>query len=64
MSPSSLELPQINVLFFMQDDPGLAFCDRLEASLDQSAATRRRLLDALLHDALEPVADREMEAAE
>ena len=34
----------------------MALCDRLEASLDQSAATRRRLLDALLHEALEPAA--------
>ncbi len=35
----------------------MALPDRLEASLDQSAATRRRLLDALLHEALDPVAE-------
>ena len=28
----------------------MALCDRLEASLDATAATRRRLLDALLTD--------------
>lgn len=39
-------------------------CDRLEASLDQTAATRRRLLDALLAEALAPVDAREMAAAE
>lgn len=41
----------------------MALCDRLEASLDQSATTRRRLLDALLHEALAP-STRELEAAE
>jgi type I restriction enzyme S subunit len=41
-----------------------ALCDRLEASLTAAAATRRRLLDALLADALAPVEAREMEAAE
>ena len=33
-------------------DELMALCDRLEASLDATAATRRRLLDALLAEAL------------
>ncbi len=45
-------------------DALMALCDRLETSLDTIAATRRRLLDSLLHDALAPAEDREMEAAE
>jgi len=45
-------------------DALMALCDRLEASLTATAATRRRLLDALLAEALAPVADRAMEAAE
>jgi type I restriction enzyme S subunit len=45
-------------------DELMALCDRLEASLDAAATTRRRLLDALLHETLAPVDDREMEAAE
>ena len=36
-------------------DELMALCDRLEASLDETAATRRRLLDALLAKALAPV---------
>ena len=44
-------------------DELMALCDRLKASLATSDDTRRRTLDALLHDALEP-ASREMEAAE
>ena len=44
-------------------DELMALCDRLEASLDQSAATRRRLLDALLHEALDATAGA-LEAAE
>jgi type I restriction enzyme S subunit len=39
-------------------------CDRLEASLDVIDASRRRLLDALLAEALAPTKTREMEAAE
>jgi type I restriction enzyme S subunit len=35
-------------------DELMALCDRLEASLDAAAATRRRLLDALLAEALAP----------
>jgi type I restriction enzyme S subunit len=35
-------------------DALMALCDRLEASLDAAAATRRRLLDALLAEALAP----------
>jgi type I restriction enzyme S subunit len=42
----------------------MALCDRLEASLTAAAATRRRLLDALLEEALAPAEDRELEAAE
>jgi type I restriction enzyme S subunit len=45
-------------------DELMALCDRLEVSLTAASATRRRLLDALLVEALTPVADREMEAAE
>ena len=44
-------------------DALMALCDRLEASLTATAATRRRLLDALLAEALVPVDAREMEAA-
>ena len=45
-------------------DALIALCDRLEASLAATAATRRRLLDALLAEALAPADDRELEAAE
>ena len=45
-------------------DALMALCDRLEASLTAAAATRRRLLDALLAEALAPAGDRELEAAE
>jgi type I restriction enzyme S subunit len=45
-------------------DALMALCDRLEASLAATADTRRRLLDALLADALAPVAARERDAAE
>jgi type I restriction enzyme S subunit len=45
-------------------DALMALCDRLEANLTASADTRRRLLDALLAEALAPPEDREMEAAE
>jgi type I restriction enzyme S subunit len=45
-------------------DALIALCDRLEASLTATAATRRRLLDALLAEALAPVDTRELEAAE
>ena len=44
-------------------DELMALCDRLKASLATSDDTRRRTLDALLHDALAP-ASREMEAPE
>jgi type I restriction enzyme, S subunit len=44
-------------------DTLMALCDRLEASLTATAATRRRLLDALLAEALAPAKDRELEAA-
>ncbi|MBX3497736.1 MAG: restriction endonuclease subunit S [Parvibaculum sp.] len=45
-------------------DALMALCDRLEASLTASASTRRRLLEALLAEALAPADAREMEAAE
>ena len=45
-------------------DALMALCDRLEASLTSTAATRRRLLDALLAEALAPAEDRKLEAAE
>ena len=45
-------------------DALMALCDRLEASLTAAAATRRRLLDALLAEALTPTDERELEAAE
>ena len=44
-------------------DELMELCDRLKASLATSDDTRRRTLEALLHDALAP-ASREMEAAE
>jgi type I restriction enzyme S subunit len=45
-------------------DALMGLCDRLEASLTAAAATRRRLLDALLAETLVPAEDRELEAAE
>jgi type I restriction enzyme, S subunit len=45
-------------------DALIALCDRLEASFTAAAATRRRLLDALLAEALAPAHALEMEAAE
>jgi type I restriction enzyme S subunit len=39
-------------------------CDRLEASLTTAADTRRRLLDALLAEALAPNEERKLQAAE
>lgn len=41
----------------------MALCDQLEASLTTAATTRSKLLEALLHEALEPAAE-ELEAAE
>ena len=45
-------------------DALMALCDRLEAALTATAATRRRLLDALLAEALTLDAESELEAAE
>ena len=45
-------------------DELMELCDRLEASLDSSEDARRRLLDALLAEALAPDGERELEAAE
>jgi len=44
-------------------DALMALCDRLESGLAAAATTRRRLLDALLAEALEPT-EHELEAAE
>jgi len=44
-------------------DALMALCDRLEASLTTTAATRHRLLDALLAEALEPVDGSAVKAA-
>jgi type I restriction enzyme S subunit len=41
----------------------MAVCDRLEASLTATDETRRRLLDALLAEALVPI-EHELAAAE
>jgi hypothetical protein len=43
-------------------DELMALCDRLEANLTDTAATRGRLLDALLAEALSPAESREVEA--
>jgi type I restriction enzyme S subunit len=43
-------------------DELMALCDRLEASLATSDATRRRLLDALLAEVLSPAKTPAMEA--
>jgi type I restriction enzyme S subunit len=45
-------------------DELMALCDRLEASLATADETRRRLLEALLAEALAPADARELEAAE
>ena len=45
-------------------DALMALCDRLGASLTATAATRRRLLDSLLAEALAPVEGRDLEAVE
>ncbi|WP_406874053.1 restriction endonuclease subunit S [Aminobacter sp. P9b] len=45
-------------------DELMAICDRLEVSLAAATDARRRLLDALLAEALVPVDERQMEAAE
>ena len=45
-------------------DALMALCDRLEAALATADGTRRRLLEALLHEALAPTVTPEMEAAE
>ena len=40
-------------------DALMAICDRLEASLTEAAEARRRLLEALLAEALAPAEERE-----
>jgi type I restriction enzyme S subunit len=44
-------------------DALMALCDRLEASLDAAAATRRRLFDGLLVEALAPAERHRFEMA-
>jgi type I restriction enzyme S subunit len=45
-------------------DALMALCDRLEAALTTTDTTRARLLEALLHEALDPASDAITEAAE
>lgn len=45
-------------------DALMALCDQLEASLTTTATTRSKLLNALLHEALEPAVTSVQEAAE
>lgn len=45
-------------------DALLALCDRPEAALTTAETTRARLLEALLHEALEPAAEAAPKAAE
>jgi type I restriction enzyme S subunit len=45
-------------------DALMALCDRLEAALTTTDTTRARLLETLLHEALDPAESGEMEAAE
>jgi type I restriction enzyme S subunit len=45
-------------------DELMALCDPLEASLTVADETRRRLLEALLAEALAPEEERELQAAE
>jgi type I restriction enzyme, S subunit len=45
-------------------DELMALCDSLEANLTTGDHTRRRLLEALLAEALAPDEERELEAAE
>lgn len=56
-------LPEQHVIV-AKVDALMTLCDRLEASLTATINTRRRLLDALLAEALAPAEAREMEAAE
>lgn len=48
----------------VRSKPVMALCDQLEASLTTTIATRSRLLNALLREALEPAAAPGSEAAE
>jgi type I restriction enzyme S subunit len=45
-------------------DALMAICDRLEAALATADTTRAGLLEALLHDALDPAASLASQAAE
>ncbi len=42
----------------------MALCDQLEASLTTATTTRSRLLEALLHEALSPDAEVNLEVPE
>ncbi len=50
--------------FTAKVDELMVLCDRLEVSLATAVDTRRRLLDALLADALAPSTEYKFEAAE
>lgn len=49
--------------FVVKVDALMSLCDRLEAALSEADATRSGLLEALLHNALAPIAEL-LEAAE
>jgi type I restriction enzyme S subunit len=53
-----------SIILVAKADELMALCNRLEASLSSADDTRRRLLEALLAEALAPAENREMEAAE
>jgi type I restriction enzyme M protein len=57
MAPALIPLPPLTEQhrIVARVDELMALCDQLEASLSDTAATRRRLLDALLAEALAPV---------
>jgi len=45
-------------------DELMVVCDQLETNLTRADTTRQLLLEALLHEALAPAIERELEAAE
>lgn len=65
LKPLTLPIPPLAAQhrFVARVDELMALCDRLEACLSAGDATRARLLDALLHEALAPASPAEMEAA-
>ena len=62
LAASSSTLAEQKRIVASKIDELMALCDRLEASLTAGEDARSRLLDALLHEALELVS-RELEAA-